>query len=208
MAPRNEVAMPSFPDSDRGAPKHLWLVACAAIDAFAAAMLLVHTPLSPPMAGLLAATVHAAAVALLFGAVRARTSRRSLGAAAALAVPGAGVAVAAAAIITRGRDRVGKRLGPRVRRRAPRAMQALLRLGHALSPCDAMDGGSEEERRTAISALTRRADRDAIALLRRASASDDSELALAAALALDEISERFERAAGRIEAGELRHAAG
>ena len=200
--------MTASPDQDHVVNGYPWLLACAAIDAFAAAMLLVHTPLSPVVAGVVAATAHVVAVVLPFGAAGARTSRGWLGTAAALTVPGAGVAVAAVAILTKGRDRSARRCGPSARRRAPRAMDALHRLGHALCPSDALDGGDGEERRSALSALTRRADHEAIALLRRASAAPDSDLALAAALALDKIGERLERGAYRLSPGDLRRAAG
>jgi len=200
--------MTASPDPERVVHWHPRLLACAAIDAVAAAMLLMHTPLSPGMAVVVAATAHVVAVVLLFGAAGASTSRGWLGTAAALTVPGVGVAVAGAVILTKGRDRIGRRWGPSVRRHAPRAMEALYRLGHALCPSDALDGGGEEERRSALSVLTRRADHEAIALLRRASAATDSDLALAAALALDKIGERLERGAYRLNPGELRRAAG
>jgi HEAT repeat protein len=180
--------------------------ACAAIDALAAAMLLLQTSLTPATVGLAAAT-HAVAIVLLFGVMRARASRASLGAAAAFAVPGAGVAVAAAVILTKGRDRVRRHCGPGVPRHATPTTVAFRRLGHALCPCDALEG-DEEQRRSALSALARRADHDAIALLQRASAAADPDLALAAALALDEIGERFERSADRLDPEEPRRAAG
>jgi len=195
-------------DPSRAARVGPRLAACAAVDALAAAMLLVPAPLSPVLTGLAAATLHAAAVVLLLGATRARASRVSLGAAATLAVPGAGVAVAAVVILAKGRERVRKSWGWTAVRRAPRPADALHRLGHALSPCDALDRGNEEQRLAALSTLARRADRDAIALLRRASTAADPDLALAAALALDEIGERFERDACRFDPAELRRAAG
>jgi hypothetical protein len=200
--------MTASPVHERVVRGHPWLLAGAAIDAFAAAMLLLHAPLSPGLAGVVAATAHVVAVVLLFGAAGASTSRGWLGSAAALTIPGAGVAVAAVAILTKGRHRSARRCGTSARRRAPRAMDALHRLGHDLCPSDALDRGDGEERRSALSALTRRADHEAIALLRRASAATDSDLALAAALALDKIGERLERGAYRLNPGELRRAAG
>ena len=82
------------------------------------------------------------------------------------------------------------------------------RLGGALSPCDALDCGDEEQRRAALAALSRRGDSEAIALLRRAAGGRDPDLALSAALALDEIGERAERQMGRLDLAEVGYGAG
>jgi len=87
-------------------------------------------------------------------------------------------------------------------------MAAMQRLGTALSPCDALDRGDEEQRRAALSALSRREDPEAIALLRRTAAGRDPDLALPAALVLDEIGERAERHVNRLDPAEVRHEAG
>ena len=73
------------------------------------------------------------------------------------------------------------------------ALNAIPHLGDALSPSDALDCGEEEQRRAALSALSRREDPEAIALLRRAATGHDPELALSAALILDDVGERAER---------------
>ena len=82
------------------------------------------------------------------------------------------------------------------------------RLGGGLSPYDALDGGDEEQRRAALLALSRRGDPEAIALLRRAAAGRDPDLALSAALVLDEIGERAERRVERLDSAEVRRGAG
>ena len=82
------------------------------------------------------------------------------------------------------------------------------RLAGALSPCDALACGDVDERRSALSALGRREDPEAIALLRRAAAGPDPDLAMSAALVLDEIGERAERRAERVVAVESRDALG
>jgi len=87
-------------------------------------------------------------------------------------------------------------------------MAAMKRLGGALSTCDALDGGDEEQRRAALSALSRRGDPEAIALLRRAAAGRDPDLAMSAALVLDEIGERAEGEADRLEPAEVRYGTG
>ena len=84
-------------------------------------------------------------------------------------------------------------------------MASVQRLGTALSPCDALDCGDEEQRRAALSALSRREDSEAIALLRRTAAGRDPDLALPAALVLDEIGERAERRVNRLDPAVVRH---
>jgi len=205
-APRIRVIGPSDRgDRTRGVGL---LAACAALDAVAAGILLLDTPLPPPLKGVAAAVSHGAAVLLLSCSAREQPSRRWLSAAAVLAVPCVGTAVAIAILLTSGRGStsMGQRRKARWRRSLP--MAALQRLGTALSPCDALDRGDEEQRRAALSALSRREDPEAIALLRRTAAGRDPDLALPAALVLDEIGERAERHVNRLDPAEVRHEGG
>jgi hypothetical protein len=183
-------------------------VASAAVDAVAAGILLLGTPFAPGLDALAAAVSHATAVLLLSGLARARPGRRCLCVAAVLAVPCAGVAVAAATWVTRGRGSAARERRRRKRRRPALTRTALRRLGDALSPCDALLCGDEEQRRAALSTLLRRGDPEAMGLLRRTAAGHDPELALSAALVLDEIGERAERQASRLEIAEVRDEAG
>ena len=184
------------------------LVACAAIDAIAAGILLLATPLPLSLEGLAVAVSHGAAVVLLFRAARARPSRRWLCVGASLAVPLVGVAVATASLVTRGRGSTPvRRRGP-TRRRPACTMAGIQRLVDALPLWDTLNSGDEEQRREALAALSRREDPEAIALLRRAAAGGDPDLALSAALVLDEIGERSERQRTRPDPGEVRHVAG
>ena len=64
------------------------------------------------------------------------------------------------------------------------------RLAAALPCCEALLAGQVEERRAIIATLTRRADADAVALLRWALGAPDPELAVEAALALEEMRRR------------------
>jgi hypothetical protein len=173
------------------------LAGCVAIDAVAAGILLFGTPLSPLLEGSAAAVLHATAVLLLSGMPYARPSRRWLCAAALLAVPCVGAAVAAAAIFTSGRGTTTAGRRRKARRRPELTVAAMERLRDSLSPYDALDSGDDEQRRAALSTLSRRGDRGAIALLRRAASGRDPDLALSAALVLDEIGERAERQAGQ-----------
>jgi len=182
------VIVPSDCEVHPGGPAVL--IACAAVEAVAAGFLLIGAPLALPLAGLAVALMHGMAVLLVSGLPRARPSRRWLCVTAVMAVPFVGVAVASALWFTRGRGSIA--LARRRRARPPAALtiDTVRRLGSALSPCDALGCGDEEQRRGALSGLSRRADPESIVLLRRAAASDDPELALYAALVLDEIGER------------------
>ena len=184
------------------------VAACAAVDAIAAGILLLGTPLPPSLEVLAAAVSHGTAVLLVSGLVGARPSRRWLCVAAVLAIPFVGVAVATATLATEGRGSAALERRRKARRRPALTMAAMQRLGGALSPYDALDGGDEEQRRAALSALSRRGDPEAIGLLRRAAAGRDPDLALSAALVLDEIGERAERRVGRLDPAEVRHGVG
>ena len=184
------------------------VAACAAIDAVAAGMLLLGTTLPPLLEGLAAAVSHGTVVLLLNGLAGARPSRRWLCVAAVLAVPCVGAAVAAAVLCTNGRGSAAMARRRKARRRPSLTMAEMQRLGEALSPCDALGCGDEAQRRAALSALSRRSDPEAIALLLRTAAGRDPDLALSAALVLDEISEHAERQVGRLDPPEVRHVAG
>jgi len=162
------------------------VVLCAAIDAMAGVVLLLDT--APA-----ALVLHAMAALLLAGLLRALPSRRWLCAAALLAVPCAGAAVAVALLGTRGRGTAEIGLRRKPRRRPANRAAGTRRIEDDLSPCDALDCGDQELRRAALSALTRRSDPEAIALLRWAAGGRDADLALSCALSLDEIGERAER---------------
>jgi hypothetical protein len=179
------------------------LVACAALDAIATGILLLGPPLPLSLGGLAAAISHGTAVLLFSGFARTRPSRRWLCGAAMLAVPFVGAAVATAAFLSRGRGSFARERR-RARPRPALTTAALQRLGDALSPCDALGSGDEEQRRAALSALSRREDSEAIALLRRAASGRDPDLALSAALVLDEIGKVAERNADRPDPAEVR----
>jgi len=184
------------------------LVACAAIDTVAAGILLLGTPLPPSLEGLAAAATHGMAVLLLSSLARGRPSRRWLGVAAVLAVPLIGAAVVTAILFTRGRGSAAMERRRKARERPALTTAAMQRLAGGLSPCDALDCGDEEQRRTALAALSRRGDPEAIALLRRAARGRDPDLALSAALVLDEIGERAERQVDRLIPAEVRYGVG
>ena len=195
--------------SDR---EHRWLglallVACATLDAVAAGILLLGTPLAPPLEVLAAMVLHAGAVLLMCGLAHERPSRRWLCVAAVLAVPFVGAAVAAATLVTRGRGSIKMESRTKPRRQSRLTTAEIQRLADALPLCDALDSDDEEQRRDALWALSRRRDPEAIALLRRAAAGRDPDLAMSAALVMDEIGEHAERQTDPQDRPEVRHAA-
>jgi len=66
------------------------------------------------------------------------------------------------------------------------------RLALALPSCEALTTGSVEERRAIIATLVRQGDADAVALLRWALGASDPDLAVDAALALEELTASFD----------------
>jgi len=195
--------------SDRVSPPNCAALVApsAAADALAAGILLIGAPL-PPLESLGLAVLHGTTVLLLWeGLACVPPSRRFLCVAALLAVPFVGAAVALATLLTRGGDSAALGLGRRARRRGALTAATVQRFADGLSPWDALECGNEEERRAALVRLSRRRDPEAIALLRRAAAGRDPNLALSAALVLDEIGELAEREAGRLDPVEVRYEA-
>src|SRR5262249_54270899 len=66
------------------------------------------------------------------------------------------------------------------------------RLAVALPSCEALTAGTVEERRAIIATLVRQGDADAVALLRWALGASDPDLAVDAALALEEMTASFD----------------
>jgi len=180
------------------------LIACAVVDAVAAGLLLLGAPLTPPLEGLAVTLLHGMAVLLVCALPRARPSRRWLCVTAVMAVPFVGVAVAGALSMARGRGSLAMGRRRKARPGLGLTIDTVQRLGSALSPYDALGCRDEDQRRGALSGLSRRGDPDAIVLLRRAAAGEDPDLALSAALALDELGERAERQLDLLDSAEAR----
>jgi hypothetical protein len=79
----------------------------------------------------------------------------------------------------------------------PSRIDDLGRMAEGLSCCEALLAAGVEERRAILSALSRQPDRNAIALLRWALGAPDGDLAVDAALALEDVNATFE---ARLEA--------
>jgi hypothetical protein len=144
-------------------------------------------------AALMAGSLHLAAVLPILLWRSLARSERVLGAAFTLAIPVAGAPLAAIALGTTGRGEVIE-ADPDAEPAEVEPLRAeeLRRLGEALPCCEALLAGGIEVRRAIIATLTRRADADAVALLRWALGAADPDLAVEAALALEEMTASFE----------------
>jgi hypothetical protein len=169
------------------------LVLATGLDAAALAMLVLGG--GRGSCRLAALTLHL----LAFGAAGLPTSvgrsQRTLMAALTLTLPVLGAPVALLALATRGRGEIGQvaaRGQPE-----PRAVAAadMRRLTDGLSACESLMSGSLDERSATLSVLVRHPDAAAIALLRRAVASGDADLAVDAALALEDLGAQLEASA-------------
>ncbi|HXJ18860.1 MAG TPA: hypothetical protein VMT03_01400 [Polyangia bacterium] len=119
-------------------------------------------------------------------------SERLLGVGFAFSIPVAGSLLALVALGTVGRGEVLEADPDAMPELEPLRAEELRRLGEALPCCEALLAGGIEERRAIIATLTRRADADSVALLRWALGAADPELAVEAALALEEMTASFE----------------
>lgn len=161
----------------------------AVLDTVALLMLLASRSLA---AGAVALTVHAGVTAAGWLLLRPG-SRRELAIAWVATLPGVGALVALVGIDLRGEGdlRQFDRGQPPERPQNPLAL-AQLAASH-VPTCEQLVSGDAEERRAALGALTERGDADAIEILRWSLRQNDGELALEAALALEELAARHEQ---------------
>jgi hypothetical protein len=200
--------LPAPPDDLSLATRGALVALCALAEAIATAILLLDHSLPRPLNVVALVAALGITVLLLSILARGRPSRVWLCVAAAATVPLVGGALAIATLNTRGHAsaRIRRRRMPR--RRPALTIAAMQRLADALPLCDALACGDREQRHAAMSALLLRGDREAIAVLRWAAAGQNPDLALSAALALDEFGKRAERKAARLECAEARHETG
>jgi hypothetical protein len=144
----------------------------------------------------LAAALHAMALAPLLAAGLPR-SQRSLAVALTLTLPMVGAPIALLALGTRGRSEISQEMIEEETQGPPLDRGEVQQMAGGLSSCESLLAASVEERRALLSSLTRRPDANAIALLRWALMAPDNDLAVEAALALEDISASFE---ARLEA--------
>jgi hypothetical protein len=143
----------------------------------------------------LAAALHLLAVGAAGVISQASRSQRALMAALTLTLPALGAPVAMVAMATRRRGEVGQ--VPAREAPEPRSLTVadVHRLTDGLSASEALMSGSADEKTATVGMLTRHPDAEAIALLRRAVATGDADLAVEAALALEDLGARLEASA-------------
>jgi hypothetical protein len=177
-----------------------WLLALAA-DALAVAALasFPRTGVAPIAAVLLHVAAAASFLAPPLGAGTLAPSERLLAATLTLTLPLVGAPIALVALSTVGRSELTQPPPLDDALPPPPDPEEVRRMAEALPCCEALLSGDADERRAIIATLTRRADADALAMLRWALGAPDPELAVEAALALEEINATFESrlAAGR-----------
>jgi hypothetical protein len=184
---------PDLPEvEDGGAARVAWLPLelAAGIDLVALALIALGDGRLPSYVAAAAVHLMAVIVLLTMGADLGR-SRRILTASLVFALPLSGVAVAALALGTRRRT-VPAAAIPADDVESPTLDAACFqKIAEALSPCEVLSAPGNEERWATLSALTRRGDADAVRLLHwLTTASPDT--AVDAALALEEVSMRFD----------------
>jgi len=186
MSPESPAAVPS-----RASLGPLLLATC--LDGLALVVLV-------SVRGAASSWLAAAALHLLaFGAAgfltRADRSQRALMAALTLTLPVLGGPVAMVALCTRRRGEVGEvpaREAPETR---SLTVADVRRLIGGLSASESLMSGSSEEKTATVAMLTRHPNAGSIALLRRAVATGDADLAVEAALALEDLGAQLEASA-------------
>jgi hypothetical protein len=143
--------------------------------------------------GVLAAGLHLCALVPIAAAPGLAPSERTLGLAFVFAIPVLGAGLAALTLGTEGHGELVE-ADPTAAAgavEAPRA-EELRRLGEALPTCEALLAGTVDERRAIVATLALRADAGAVALLRWALGAANPDLAVEAALAIEEMTASFE----------------
>jgi hypothetical protein len=144
---------------------------------------------------LLAGLLHALAAGVVWIGAKVSRSRRLFMTALAVTLPLVGPLIAALVLATHGRGDIA--LFFAADQPTPRAITAedVRRLTDRLPPCEALLSTNRDERGATFAMLTRQADAPAIRILRWALSGQDPELAVEAALALEDLSTQFERRA-------------
>ncbi|HEX3764831.1 MAG TPA: hypothetical protein VHW23_39315 [Kofleriaceae bacterium] len=172
----------------RADQQSLAAVATAGASEVAAVLLLAVQPHA--WAVLPSGLLHVVAVASLLRLREVAPTRRQLAAAMAFCLPLIGIAMAALVVGLRGRSGDELLAGHGPVRRAASGAELTRRLTAGAPTCQILLSADAETRRSAIAALQRDPDARAIALLRWSLAQPGPDLALDAALALEELSVR------------------
>jgi|GEM_PF-6613796 len=164
----------------------------AGLDAFALWALVSWR--SQPLVLAIVATSHVLAVVVAGFPAGAPGSQRAFMAAFTFALPLIGTGVAVLAIKTRGRGTIVQNVDvdPGTGELQLPTMADIHRLTHALPACEALLSGTPDERSATVAMLARYPDAAAIALLRRAVARGESDVAVEAALTLEDLGARLD----------------
>jgi hypothetical protein len=185
-----ELTAGTAPSAPSGLPLLPWVSATLA-DVTAALLLFAHPATATAVS---AAVLHLCALVPIAASPALGSSERTVGLAFAFSIPLLGAGLAALSLGTEGQGElveVDPAAAVGVTVEAPRA-EELRRLGEALPTCEALLAGNVDERRAIIATLALRADAGAVALLRWALGAPNPDLAVEAALAIEEMTASFE----------------
>jgi hypothetical protein len=167
------------------------LLLSTGLDALATTVLVMAPGTIAPY--LMAGMLHLLAVGVVCVGAKVSSSRRLFMTALALTLPLVGTLIAALVMGTEGRGEIAQFFT--AEKPSPRAITAedVRRLTDRLPPCEALLSANRDERGATFAMLTRQADASAIRILRWAVSGPDPDLAVEAALALEDLSTQFER---------------
>jgi len=138
------------------------------------------------------AALHLLALAAAGLGTEASRSQRALMAALTLTLPLLGALVAMVALRTRRRGEVGEIPAREAPQKRSLTVADVRRLTDGLSASESLMSGSADEKTATVGMLTRHPDAESIALLRRAVATGGADLAVEAALALEDLGAQLE----------------
>jgi hypothetical protein len=197
--------MEDAPDGDRPSPTVRWvpLAISAAIDLVALAVVALGH--GQPSSYLAAGSVHLVALAAILQLDDSlEGSRRTLVGSLVLALPVSGIMLAALALATRQRAGLMAAIIPDVVELPTPNEAGFRKIAEALSPCEVLSAPGHEDGGATLAALTRRGDADSVKLLRWLILASPN-LAVEAALALEELSMRFDQGLEQRRAELARH---
>ena len=143
-----------------------------------------------------AAALHLLAIVAASFASRASRSQRALAAAFTLALPVLGPMIATIAVVTHRRGEVGAEPAREAPEPWPVSLTDIRRITNGLSVWESLMSGTPAERSATVAMLARRADPASIALLQRAVAVGSPDVAVDAAMALEDLRTQQEGEAG------------
>jgi hypothetical protein len=172
------------------------LSVATALDLAAAGALVFGGGGGGPARWIFALGLHLLAVTAASLASRTSRSQRFLTAALTFTLPVLGAPIALLTLGIRGRGEVGEVPAREAADPWPMTVTAVRRITDGLSVWESLMSGTPAERAATVAMLARRGDRASIALLRRAVAVGSADVAVEAAMALEELHTGPDREAG------------